>query len=1312
MSRWQVRLWRWAAGLFALVVILMATVAGLFRLLTPLVPGYRVQVEQWASAALRHPVEIRSMGAEWSWHGPQVALEDVRILNDDRSRVVISAREVQLGVSLRSLFGGKLPQPNRIELVAPQLEVRRDAQGAFSIVGLEGARAGATDWKQTLRDLFAQPAVLVVKNGQLTFVDERMPAPAVFQKLDLSVDNEADSHDIEADVELPPAFGRGLKIRASIDGEGIDPKAWDWHARVQGVALNLPRWLSYWPAYAGRFTGGRMDLDVQAAAHDGVLSLAAADVDADNLVTAPEAFPTSVAGGFSLLQGRIAWTRTDTGWRLEGKHLELERRNMAWPAGSFDVEYVHGPVDSWSGSVGFLRLQDLTVLAGWLPPTLPGQSRLLAYSPMGDISDSQFKLQWDGKSLGEWSVKGRFLDLGAHAAEGWPGFTGVDGALDLNQKGGSIMLDSRDSSVDFTPLFRAPLHADSLDMTARVSHEPGGWRVASDGFTVVNADGAGHGHGGMFFPADGSAPTLDLDATVDRGDAHNKSVYFPVGIMPKEVVKWLDDSIKGGQVTSGSVSIHGKTSDFPYRDGKGGTFDIQFHLVHGELDYAPGWPALKDLDADVRFLDQGLDAHANSGKVMDDDILPSHAWFADLTDGVLQVEGAARGDAENGLDFLRRGPLKQRFGGTLDGLEAKGETGISLALKLPVTDPHKFTLDGKAALKDVSVDLKDLPALAVQQLDGDVSFTGEGFGSPGLNGRLLGGPVNITIHPKPGKSDITVFSAHGRMHGDALAAALKLGDGALSGETGWKLDGNVPNYPAAGTAGLALNLRSDMQGMAVGLAVPFAKDAGQPLPLRAGLRLVDEDRMELTGGYGAAAQLRIDFLRQKGGWQLDRGNLHLGAGGAELPATSGLTVNGTLQQFAWDDWKPLIESAAAAGPPVPEGGATRFELPLPSYLKSLDLGIGHFSGLGQNFDSLHLDLDQGSDVWQARVDSPTLSGSILLPFTVDADHPIAFDMERVTIAKPPTPAPATVTAPAAASAAPAAAPKAMAPKFDPRRVPAIRFSSRKLAYGEMSMDNVTLTLVPQPDGVALENLKVTAPTFTVTGDGTWKITPAGLQTSSINADVEAKDVDKTLKALGYDAGITGDKGSIVASLNWRDSPFGDVVDSLGGTLSIKLADGQLTEVQPGAGRVFGLLSLNALPRRLLLNFSDVFGKGFAYDSIEGDFTLENGVAATKDLQLKGPAARIGIVGTTDLGKQKFDEVLVVDPNVGSTLPVIGAILGGVTVGAVVFVMTKVLNKPLTAAGQSKYQLTGSWSNPTLTKLASTPPAAATAAKPQ
>src|SRR5437868_11267507 len=109
MGKWQHRLWKWSAGLFAALVILLAAVIGLFRVLTPLVPAYRLQVEQWASSVLRHPVQIHSMGADWSWSGPEATLQDARILSRDGSREIVAAQEVRLSLDWRALIHGRLP---------------------------------------------------------------------------------------------------------------------------------------------------------------------------------------------------------------------------------------------------------------------------------------------------------------------------------------------------------------------------------------------------------------------------------------------------------------------------------------------------------------------------------------------------------------------------------------------------------------------------------------------------------------------------------------------------------------------------------------------------------------------------------------------------------------------------------------------------------------------------------------------------------------------------------------------------------------------------------------------------------------------------------------------------------------------------------------------------------------------------------------------------------------------------------------------------------------------------------------------------
>ena len=1299
MSRWGRRLWRWSAALFALLTVLLAVLVGLVRLASPLVPAYRADVEAWASAAIRHPVQIRAMGAELGWHGPEITLDDVRILSRDRARVVVSAQEVQLGLSVWGLLQGKLPRPNRIVLVAPQAEIRRDAQGVFSIAGLEGAvQSGPTDWHATLSEVFSQSAVLAVKNGRIAYVEEGEPRPMLFQAVDIQLDNAAASHELGGDAQLPPEFGRSVSFQLKVEGEGIDTAQWDWKGELDGKALQLPRLLRYWKEYDGRVARGVSDLDATLEMRHGVLRSVGVDVNAADLAPAPKTQAAAMAAAFPSIAGSFAWTRSDSGWKLSGRRVEFARGTQVWPRGGFTLEYLADANGAtWSGAADFLRLQDLAALSAWLPAEqFKDLPRLYAFAPTGDISAASFKLRMNASSPGNWAVKARFQDLGVHKAEGWPGFSGMAGNLDLDQTGGSVTLAARDADVDFTPLFRWPLHADSVNLSAKVVHDPHGWQVATSAFQVANQDAAAHGSAAMQFPAGGGAPHLDIDAVVDRADAKNKSLYLPVGIMPKDVVKWLDDSIKAGQVPSGSVSIHGDTSDFPFRDGRG-VFDIQFHLLHGELNYAEGWPAIKDLDADVRFIDQGLQARARSGKVAGDDLTDASARFADLATGVLAVDGSAKGDASNALAFLRSKPLKHLIGSYLDPLTAAGPTESSLRLILPVENLDKFELHGVTTLRGVSFQPKGVSGVVLDHLQGALSYDKDGISTRGIDGELLGGPVHVVIQPGKGKQSGTAeFSAQGSAQAAAVMTVFKpMPESWLEGRAQWRLEGRVPNSPATSTAGFSVNLHTDLQGMAVKLPAPFNKAAADALPLSFSLRLLDQDTLACTTAYGGVLQAKLDFARKGDTWNFDRGDLHVGAGAPALPANSGFVLTGTLDEFSWDAWKPFMPTSALSAPatqPAALGGA-----PLPEAVQGVDLSIGSFQMLGQTLDKLHLIMTRLQDGWQARLDSAAAAGTLTLPSTVDADHPLVLNMDRLLLTRTSQAAPAAGTASAAVAASPAL-------RYDPRRIPALRFTGKRLEYSELKLGYASFALKPLQDGVALEDIKVDSDSFSITADGTWTVTPAGLQRSTLNMGVKSRDVGKSFQALGFAPAITGSKGQIDANLNWQDSPFGTVVDTLGGTLHVKLEDGQIVDVQPGAGRVFGLLSLNALPRRLLLNFSDVFSKGFGYDSIEGDFTLQDGDAYTQDMQVKGPAAKITLIGRTGLAKRDFDEALVVDANVGSTLPVVGALAGGVGVGAVVLLLTEIFKKPISAATQTRYHLTGTWDNPVLSKQGA-PPAA-------
>ena len=148
-----------------------------------------------------------------------------------------------------------------------------------------------------------------------------------------------------------------------------------------------------------------------------------------------------------------------------------------------------------------------------------------------------------------------------------------------------------------------------------------------------------------------------------------------------------------------------------------------------------------------------------------------------------------------------------------------------------------------------------------------------------------------------------------------------------------------------------------------------------------------------------------------------------------------------------------------------------------------------------------------------------------------------------------------------------------------------------------------------------------------------------------------------------------------------------------------LTDDAEGRIEPGAGRLFGLLSVSALPRRLSLDFSDVFQKGLAFDSLGGDFQLYEGDAFTDSLALSGPAAKILIVGRTGIAKRDYDQIAVVSTNIGRSLVLSGAFAAGPGVGAAVWLFSEIFKDPLTDISRVSYQITGSWDDPKIERVA-------------
>jgi uncharacterized protein YhdP len=188
-------------------------------------------------------------------------------------------------------------------------------------------------------------------------------------------------------------------------------------------------------------------------------------------------------------------------------------------------------------------------------------------------------------------------------------------------------------------------------------------------------------------------------------------------------------------------------------------------------------------------------------------------------------------------------------------------------------------------------------------------------------------------------------------------------------------------------------------------------------------------------------------------------------------------------------------------------------------------------------------------------------------------------------------------------------------------------------------------------------------------------------------------------AFGYDGLVNGGKTHDQLDASWPGAPNALSLATMDGTLSINVSNGRIPEAtSPGVGRLLGLVSLAELPRRLTLDFGDVFGKGLGFDSIAGDFHLANGNATTDNLVIAGSSANISITGRTGLRAKDYDQEMRVVPHVGNSLPLVGAVVGGPIGAAAGFAVQGLLGKGLNQAASARYKITGTWDKPVMTLI--------------
>jgi uncharacterized protein YhdP len=279
---------------------------------------------------------------------------------------------------------------------------------------------------------------------------------------------------------------------------------------------------------------------------------------------------------------------------------------------------------------------------------------------------------------------------------------------------------------------------------------------------------------------------------------------------------------------------------------------------------------------------------------------------------------------------------------------------------------------------------------------------------------------------------------------------------------------------------------------------------------------------------------------------------------------------------------------------------------------------------------------------------------------------------------------------------PTSSAQAELPQASPENLPALQISIENLKVDGKQVGRVDLVGHPEGRDWRLRRLSIVNPDGSLVGDGVWHGFGRNARTDA-NLQLQIGDAGKVLSRSGYPDTVKAGKGKLVANVSWNGAPQDFNYATLDGTLRLEAEKGQFLKMKPGMGKLLSVLSLQSLPKRITLDFTDVFSDGFEFDSIDGNANIKGGVIRTQDFRIDGSSAKVTMKGSVDLNRETQDLRVAILPTIGDSVSLLGAFAAGPAVGLGALLVNKVLGNPLDKMVSFEYNVGGTWNDPTVTK---------------
>lgn len=1263
------KLWR----CIAMLVVFVAVVISILKYTLPYTDSFRGEIQTWINTEYDADISIGKITAGWETTGPAIILEDITLLTSDATPLDLHIEETRIKLDFwQSIIQQRIKSSYFVlDGVKARVDAKHFLQQAREDSGSTAAVSTSSDSEPVidfLSHLFlGQLRQFSVQDSlfSLTLPSGRTQHILVEE---LTWQNDQSFHQGVGEFSVDGIASNSLSFILNLHGDETQPLTGELF--VEANEVKLGSWLA-------ELTDETVDITHTSASFRAWADIRNGLFNHINIVLGENEIRWQAKEKEHLLSfgnGRVVWRPFLDGWEIATSTVSVMGDEQLWPDLSFTVEYQQSEARMFVNQLKLDRLLPLLTL-GALPDDI--EKQITAFSPNASLSD--LHLNYDASQGVKFS--GNISDVSWKRVGDVPGGQDIDfqfggfwntiESVNHNAKS-AIFIDgeSLKGQFDTGSLFTRPFNYDYLSLSTELVLRDEEWHVKIPSFWMSNSDISFTLAGSVGL---GEVPVVNLYAEMLGPKALQAKNYFPKGQMSEQLIEFLNFSVRSGELGLTQVAVAGEVDKFPY-DNQEGIVLVRGELVDVDFKFSEKWPQISAMNAELVFRNDRLDIYSLGGDLLNVPIENStQAVLTPLSDlSTVDIHLNFNAKAEDLTEVLQQSSIKHTVGEALSIIQIESMlTGdIDLVISTESDTPPEEEVLGKGIIhfdnNPISV---QSPAIPFDEMTGHLAFDNDTITSIELNGTAWKMPISLTGKAKQGESAYEVaLKLAGDWESEALFSHIpSVFSEYLSGHVPFEVDVDL-SLPKKGFQYTAV-LNADFTHTKSTLPSIYAKPVGEATKLEAIMR-GDELSNLLTANYNDS--LYFNGILPATNHQFIRSQIILGPEDKGLATGQGLNIFVDLPETNFDPWKVFVQKLIEDSKHHSESLISE-----PKYVSGRVRSLNVY---GQQFDDAKFEMENKVDHWVVDLNAKQTRMQLDVYDEWKQKGIVAsIDYLRIQLKE-----------------------------FEEQNTfqisekwledfPKLSVVCDYCVYEKYLLGKVNASAFEQNGQLVLENVAITNGKNKLVFNGGWVSNDTVKGLSKVTGELSSPDFGVMLSTYELPTSIRDSSANVNFSLDWAGGPNNFNFASLGGEVRWELGEGHIAEVSDKGAKIFSLLSLNSIFRRLRLDFSDVFSKGLYYNEIDGDLSIYNGVASTANTRMDGLAGEMAIKGSTNLVSKELDYELAFTPKLTSSLPVIVGWMVNPVSGLAALAIDQVIERA-NVISEIRFTMTGTIEEPVITEV--------------